>query len=414
MSDDKVIKLPSRRPKPRAKGTYAWHSGLLLDDKGRVQPIFANAMQVLRHAPEVAGAFAFDEMLRAPLLTAELPSIGDARASDGDRLPRAVRDTDVSELQEWMQHAGLDKIGRDLVHQAVDLRAQECAFHPVRDYLDALEWDGVGRLDSWLSAYLGAAPTPYHAEIGRMFLVAMVARIYEPGCKADYAVILEGAQGARKSTACAIIGGQWFSDAIPDVTSKDSSQHIRGKWLVEIAELSAMGRAEAEHLKAFISRAVERYRPAYGRKEVIEPRQTVFIGTTNRTAYLRDDTGGRRFWPVKVGRIDTDRLTRDRDQLFAEAVQAYRDGAKWWPNEAFERDHVAPEQEARFEVDAWEDLIARDLKVLDRVTVVGVAVDTIGLDRARIGTAEQRRIAAILQRLGWKQVRDFRGRAYVR
>ena len=367
-------------------------------------------MLAMRSAPEMRGALAYDEMLCAAILTGPLPAIeaAGAEAFDG---PRPARDTDVSRLQEWLQHAGLPKIGKDTTHQAVDLRAQEAAFHPVRDYLSALTWDGTARLDTWLTTYLGAEWTPYAAGIGAMFMVAMVARVFQPGCKADYLLVLEGPQGARKSTACAILGGAWFSDNLPDVTAgKDVSQHLTGKWLIEISELSAMSKAESATLKAFISRPVERYRPSYGRKEVIQPRQCVFIGTTNKSAYLRDETGGRRFWPVKVGRIDTDALACDRDQLFAEAVRRYRAGARWWPDETFEREHIAPEQEARFEADAWEDTIRKFLAAREQTTVGEVARDALFIETPRIGTADQRRITAIMERLNWGRLpKDWRG-----
>ena len=286
----------------------------------------------------------------------------------------------------------------------------------MQDYLDRVSWDGKPRLASWLATYLGAEPSAYHSEIGRMFLTAMIARIFRPGCKADYLLTLEGPQGAGKSTACEILAGEWFSDSLPDVTmEKDVAQHLRGRWLIEIAELAALGRAEAERLKSFLSRTTERYRPPYGRLEVTEPRQCLFIGTTNRSTYLRDETGGRRFWPVKVGQIDRDALARDRDQLFAEAVQAFRSGAAWWPEASFEREHIRPRQEESFESDAWEEIIAPWLATRDRVQVMEVARDALGLPTGSCGTANQRRIGAILKRLGWSQAKkDSRGRAYVR
>jgi predicted P-loop ATPase len=217
--------------------------------------------------------------------------------------------------------------------------------------------------------------------------------------------VLEGDQGNLKSTACAILGGEWFSDNLPDVTAgKDAQQHLRSKWLLEIGEMHAMHRAETTVLKAFITRQIEIYRPPHGRREVHEPRQVVFFGTTNKHTYLRDETGGRRFWPIKAGVIDTDALARDRDQLFAEAVTRYRNGVPWWPDRDFERKHMAPEQAARYEADAWEEAIAAYVGNKSKVTVSQVARDGVGIDMPRIGTADQRRVAAALEQLGWRRL----------
>jgi predicted P-loop ATPase len=149
-----------------------------------------------------------------------------------------------------------------------------------------------------------------------------------------------------------------FSDTLPDVSrDKEASQHLRGKWLVEIAELSATNKSEAEAIKAFITRPTERYRPPWGRREVVEHRQCLFIGTTNQDEYLRDETGARRFWPVKVGKIDLDTLSRDREQRFAEAVHVYRAGETWWPDEAFELEHINAARRTRGKTSSANTLI---------------------------------------------------------
>jgi predicted P-loop ATPase len=360
-------------------------------------------MTALRSADELRECFATDLMQRTAMLVKPLPK------GSAECLPRPVTDDDVSRVQEWLQRHELRRLAKDTAHQAVDYRAGERAFHPVRDYLTALRWDGVPRLGTWLHTYLGAEHGPYATSIGTMFLVCMVARVFEPGCQADYMLVLEGPQGAMKSTVCAILAGRWFSDNLPDIAGDAVrlSQHLRGKWLIEIAELSAMGRAETEELKHFISRREECFTPKYGRREVQEPRQCIFIGTTNRETYLRDETGARRFWPVKVGTIEAEALARDRDQLFAEAAHLYCQGVPWWPDRAFEAEHIRPEQDARFEPDTWEQPIAEWLATLPRsgglpVTVLRVAREALFIDLPKQGTTEQRRIGAILTRLKWQ------------
>jgi hypothetical protein len=415
------IRPPARPEKPATSmdGTANWLTHCMVDDKGRVLSNIASAMTAFRNAPELSGLLRYDEMLAASILCKPAPVYGKSpnQALEGPEDPwreRPVTDTDVSAMQEWLQLSGLTRIGKDTTHQAVDLVAHENAFHPVRDYLNNLLWDGEDRLSDWLSSYLGADSSPYTKAIGQMFVISMVARILDAGCKADYMVILESPQGWGKSAACEILGSKWFSDNLPDVSSgKDVDQHLAGKWLIEIREMSAMSKADTTLLKAFITRRVERYRPSYGRKEVIQPRQCVFIGTTNQKVYLRDETGGRRFWPVKISSIDLHALAEDRDQLFAQAVHAYRNGVRWWPDGDFEREHIAPEQEARFEADAWEQIVRTHLETVSKATIGDIARDGLHIETSRIGTADQRRIGAILERLEWHRLpKDSKGNRY--
>ena len=391
-------------------GPDAWRSQCI-HEGDKLLPVLANVLVCLRCV--MPDTFAYDEMLRAPMLMCPL-------RGEPDFLPRPITDNDVGFVQEQLQKLGLKRLTKETVHQAVDLRAEEHAHHPVRDYLNGLTWDGANRVDGLFPVYFGADDNDYARAIGGLFLVGMVARIFEPGCKADHLPVIEGPQGILKSTACRILGGEWFSDNLPDITiGKDAAQHLRGKWLIEIAEMHALNRAEATQLKSFISRQEERYRPSYGRKEVHEPRQCCFVGTTNHDTYLRDETGGRRFWPIKAGQVDVELLARDRDQLFAEATARYYDGAHWWPDKDFERSIIVPIQAARYEPDdAWEALIGAWLdepeqKAVGKVTIGGIARNVLGFEKSRIGTADQRRIGKVLTSLGWQRLpKDSAGNRY--
>jgi predicted P-loop ATPase len=402
-----LIDLATRRPKRKRpeRELPDWAERCIKDDFGRIIPNLANVLVAVRALPEVAEAFAYDSMSCSTILRTALPVAPNGESACAGPFPRAVRDEDVSQVQEWLQHQGIPKIGRDQVHQAVDQRAMERAFHPVRDYLSGLRWDKTPRLDDWLCTYLGAPKDAYTARVGRMFIVGMVARVFKPGCKMDYAIVLEGDQGIRKSSALRILAGdEWFSDSLPDLHRCDAvrlSMHLRGKWLIEIGELSAIGKADTEALKAFISKQEERYTPKFARKEVTEPRQCAFAGSTNKSTYLKDETGARRFWPVLLGRIDLEALARDRDKLFAEAVASYRMGEAWWPEVTFEREHIKPQQDARFEADAWEEAIGNFVADLRRVTVSQVATTALGIEMGKIDKRTEMRVAAILARLRW-------------
>jgi predicted P-loop ATPase len=346
------------------------------------------------------GVFSFDEMARQVLIT--------------QSETRQLTDIDIIDLTVCLQGLGLFSLSTATVQEAVQDFAAQHTVHPVRNYLDGQSWDGQPRTCVFLPRYFGVESSPYAAAIGQMFLISMVARIFKPGCQADYMLVLEGPQGIGKSTACKILGGRWFSDQLPDLHNKDVSVHLRDRWLIEIAEMHAITRAETTLLKSFITRPVEIFRPPYGRNTVHEPRQCVFIGTSNKDTYLRDETGGRRFWPVKCGSIDLDALAADRDQLLAEAVHLLNEDAPRFPDRAFESEHITPQQQARYERDEWIEPIANFLKktVLSgrSLTIPVIAKEALNLPADRLGMAEQKRIAACLHTLGWKPKRDSQSR----
>ena len=223
--------------------------------------------------------------------------------------------------------------GKQALLDANDLAMSQRTFHPVREWLESLEWDGTERLDTLLCDYLGAEDNPLTRAMTRKHFTAAVARVMRPGCKYDYILTLIGPQGIGKSTLVKIMGGDWFDDSLTSIEGKDGMEQIRGKWLIEFGELTNYKKSTSEAYKAFISKQDDSYRPAYGRKVEVYPRQCVFFATTNEPAFLKGDAGNRRFWTVEC---DRDIITRDvweelpneREQIWAEAVQRFREGER--------------------------------------------------------------------------------------
>lgn len=236
-------------------------------------------------------------------------------------------DDQTTALCCWLsQHAGLD-VACEMIERAVNLVARANAHNVLADWLGGLQWDGEDRIEYALTHLFGAEDSAYVRAVSSAWLVMLVQRAFEPGCQADYMLILEGPQGARKSSALqALVGRDWFSDTAINVGSKDALLAIRGKWVHEIGELASFNHVDAEVKKAFLTTRVDRYREPYARRESDHPRTCLFVGTTNEDMYLRDATGGRRYWPITVGDIDLEGIRREREQLFAEAVAAYRAG----------------------------------------------------------------------------------------
>ena len=335
--------------------------------------------------------------------------------------PGPWSDLHTTQTAAWLQSQVRLMVTPEVVDGAVQMAAHSFERHPVRDYLESLVWDGEPRLDHWLEDLAGVSASPLTHAMARRFLVAAVARIYQPGCKVDHALILEGPQNLGKSTLLSVLFEPWYSDDIDVLGSKDAGLQVRGVWGLEIAELSSVHRSEVERVKAFMTRREDRFRPPYGRRVQTWPRQLVFVGSTNRTEYLIDETGGRRFWGVACTAIDLELAAARKGQLWAEAVAAYRSGEKWWLDSEDLLRSAADAQEARFQADAWEERIAEALEPYQwqsrgEITVARV-LDAIKVETARQDRAAQMRVAACLKRLGYEMRLSYvggkRARVYV-
>lgn len=279
-------------------------------------------------------------------------------------------------------------------------------FHPVHDYLDALQWDGKARIDRWLSSYAGAEDNAYTRAVGALQLIAAVRRIRQPGCKFDEMLVLEQPlQGTDKSTALSVlaVNDEWFTDDLPlNADSRKTIESLRGRWIVEVAELSGMRKAEIEHVKSLLSRRIDRARPAYGRLAIEVPRQNIMFGTTNRGQYLRDTTGNRRFWPVAIEQFDLAALRRDRDQLWAEAAAREAKGEsirlrhELWPV-------AAQQQQQRLADDPFVAILHAYLGDLEG-KIKAVDVWTIlDLRGAQLTQDAYMRASEAMKRIGWKR-----------
>jgi hypothetical protein len=298
--------------------------------------------------------------------------------------------------------------GSQNVFDAVSLLCLENAHHPIIEMLDSLKWDGIARLDRWLATYLGAGDTALNAVFGAKTLIAAVRRIRVPGTKFDQMLVLEGAQGTGKSSAVAILAGpgNHSDQELLTLDAKTQMEMLDGIWLFEIGEVEGMGKAAVNKIKAFVSRTEDRARMAYARHSVSRPRQVTFIGTTNESKYLRDETGNRRFWPVKTGQIDLDRLKEDRNQLWAEA--AYREAkgeSVGLPKDLWEA--AAVEQAERLEEDPWGDLLETAVpKVAGnklRLYTSSLLEDTLGISRDRQNQGQTKRLSGLMKKLGWRE-----------
>lgn len=373
-----------------------WTRLLRRNQEGQITKDAGNAALILANLDDWRGCLEYDEFADRVRWARPVPDLtGLAAPAPGDDLS----DHHVLYVHHWLAKKRRVAFAKQAIQDALEAAAKRNVRHPVRDYLQSLAWDHVPRASTWLHRYLGAPDEPYVHATGRWWLISAVARVLNPGCQADHLLVLEGEQGAGKSTAARILGGDFFLASLPDITSKDAAAVLQGHWIVEIGELDAFRGAAGTRVKDWVTRTVDSYRPAYGRFTVRRARQCVFIGTTNEGNYLADATGGRRFWPVRCRGLDREALTADRAQIWAEAKHYYDMGEEYHPSAEL-LPAIVEAQEDRYVGDEWERRIAEWVGERDGVSVGDVLAGAINLEPAKWDKSAQTRAGICLKRIG--------------
>lgn len=352
-----------------------WKAELEYTKSGKLLCNIANIILILENDPALAGHIVHD------LFT------GMDSAKDGlpwNKNANQWTDTDDANLRVWLEKH-YDITGKEKIADALTAVLTRHSYHPIRDYLGGLTWDGVPRLDRIIIDYMGAEDSELNRAMSRKHFVAAVARVFNPGCKYDYCLIMSGAEGIGKSTLLRVMGGKWFNDSITTLEGKEGMEQLRRAWVVELGELSSIKRSDVEQVKAHLSKQVDIYRAAYARRVLEHPRQCVFCGTTNEALFLKGDTGNRRFWVIPVVaelrkyRDWSEAIRRDRDQLWAEAVHYYKQGEPLYLSEELEAQ--AKQRQQDFNDDNDDPIVAMLDKYLN--TLLPVNWDTMDIQARR-------------------------------
>jgi predicted P-loop ATPase len=377
-------------------------------DTGAITNNAHNIYLILANHRDWEGVLAFNERRNRAVFLKEPPfKTYNSKVNEDVVYPQEIEEHEVLPIISWFYtREGVLTNKLTVLDALFKAARQRQAFDPVRDYFENLSWDGTPRLDDWLSTYGNAASNPYIKAIGAKTLLSAVARTYEPGCKADHVLILEGPQGVRKSTLLATLCPEkaWFTDHLPDLNSKDAMLQLSGKLIIEISELSAVKKSAQERVKSFLTSPVDTYRPPYGRIAEDFPRRSIFVGSTNEEFYMVDNTGNRRYWPVKlyskIPQAKIDQLVADRDQLWAEAVARYKRGEDAFLNGEFER--IAKSEQSKreeAEIDPWLDLLR---EVLAEAKITTKAEAPVAAEKAPEVTSTFSKLDAFKDRLDGK------------
>lgn len=364
VKDEKVklqlVKEREESAKMEFQPEKEWQSALELDRQGKVKDTLDNLVLAIHN----------DGKLQSIAFNLHRDGIDAGDGLPWKQIKPGWNDSDFASLKVYL-NKGYGVYAPSKTKDALLAVASERAYHPVKEYLDGLpEWDGVKRIDTLLADYLGAEDSDYTRAVIRKTLTAAVARIYQPGVKFDSVLILNGPQGIGKSTLFAKLAGAWFSDSLTltDMRDKSGPEKLQGYWILELGELAGMKKTDVETVKSFLSRVDDKYRASYGLNVESHPRQCVIVGSTNtESGFLRDITGNRRFWPVRVNGQSTKKpwqlSAEDVLQIWAEAKAAYQKGERLF----LEGDVAAmatSEQAEAMETDDREGLVRTYLDTL--------------------------------------------------
>ncbi len=327
-----------------------------------------------------------------------------------------LKDTDYTRVKTWMFNQYGVHFSTDAIVEAINFIAEENGKNPLVSWLKDIVWDGVPRMDEWLIRGCGTEDTKLAREIGRRWLVQCIARAMEPGCKADCVLILVGPQGARKSTTFRILASpEYFCDTPMDIGSSNAYMQIHRAWIYEVAELDSIHRARNSSTKAFLSAQEDTFRAPYARQPISLKRHTVFCGTTNKAEFITDQTGSRRYWPIQIGKIDSDWTEVNREQLWAEAVVAYNNGEKWYLENEVQQQLEKQSSEFK-QIDPWHEIIENWIvSAPSGSSTTDIMMNALKLEKYQMTRASEMRVADIMRELKYEKhrARVYGERKYV-
>lgn len=389
----------------------SWRQYLIMTEKGDTLKASSNqnVALLLQYEHRFAGVFAWNEFAKEVYVMRRPEWDIDAHT----RYPRKLIETDIVACAGYLEYAGLqpkmNDVGRTIVRVA-----EHNKFNPVKDALEALEWDGVSRIYGdgentlpFFAEYFGAENTEINKLFGEKWIIGAIARAMHPGCKMDTMIVLEGPQGLQKSTALQVLSDglipNVFTDEMSDPNSKDAGLQMQGRWIIEIAELDSFSRATVTGIKSWLARSTDRFRRPYGKVVEEFPRACVMAGTVNplgNAGYLKDPTGGRRFWPIETTYIDILRLKIDAKQIWAEGLHLYRQGVNWWLSK--DQDKLAGDaQKRRYEDDPWSERIDGYCAGKDEITLQGIMSHCLEIPPERQNVLVTRRVTSHMVRRKW-------------